>query len=275
MRGRRRLDQQAVAVHDLARAAARRQVHEVLGLQHRLAVGVGRAVADVEDHGSSRERARTHLRVLLDQVEVAPADHVGEGRQDGDLLVEQSLRGRRACRPAPTLASAATSARRTCVSSASAMRCSSMRPPPSPDCGSESIWRDERGELEGDAARVALVDQQQVEHERQHRRQPVARAIGDEAVGQLQRERAGCRCRPRRRWPCRRCRAAARRGCAARDSRRPMSRNDQPKLRVMFSCVRPWKAASTRRPSSSRRSESPIGGGHGVGAPAPARRRSR
>ncbi len=44
----------------------------------------------------------------------------------------------------------------------------------------------------------------------------------------------------------------------ARDSRRPMSRNDQPKLRVMFSCVRPWKAASTRRPSSSSRNESPM-----------------
>ena len=45
-----RLDQQAVAQHGLARSGTRGEVDEMLRLQHRLAVGVGRAVADVEDH---------------------------------------------------------------------------------------------------------------------------------------------------------------------------------------------------------------------------------
>src|SRR5207249_3026590 len=56
-----RLDQQAVTVHALAWARLRREMHQMLRLQHGLAVGIRRAVADIVDHGSSRERARTHL----------------------------------------------------------------------------------------------------------------------------------------------------------------------------------------------------------------------
>jgi hypothetical protein len=59
LRGRRRLDQQAVPVDHLPLAAPRRQMHQMLRLQDRLAVGVAGAVADIEDHPSTRDRART------------------------------------------------------------------------------------------------------------------------------------------------------------------------------------------------------------------------
>ena len=49
-RRRRRLDQQTVAMHPLARRRLWRQVQDVLGSQHRLAVVVRRAVEDVVDH---------------------------------------------------------------------------------------------------------------------------------------------------------------------------------------------------------------------------------
>jgi hypothetical protein len=39
-------------------------MQEVLGLEHRFAVGIRRAVADIEDHGSAREYARCHLASL-------------------------------------------------------------------------------------------------------------------------------------------------------------------------------------------------------------------
>ena len=47
--------------------------------------------------------------------------------------------------------------------------------------------------LVGEAARVRLVEQQQIEHECQHRIETVARAIGDEAVGQLQKQKQAAR----------------------------------------------------------------------------------
>ena len=49
------------------------------------------------------------------------------------------------------------------------------------------------GELIGEAARVGFVEQQQVEHQGQHGIEPVARAVGNEAVGDLeQEEQASC-----------------------------------------------------------------------------------
>ncbi len=59
LRGGRRLDQQAVPEHGLPLAVARREMQEVLGLQHRIAIAVGRTVADLEDHRSVLERALT------------------------------------------------------------------------------------------------------------------------------------------------------------------------------------------------------------------------
>src|SRR5215831_3748102 len=55
LRRRGWLDQQAVPQHALVGALARGEVYEVLGLEHRLAVGKSRAVAHIEDHGSARE----------------------------------------------------------------------------------------------------------------------------------------------------------------------------------------------------------------------------
>ena len=138
-----------------------------------------------------RLEPRVHaVRLLFEQIEVAPLDRRRRAAAAAQLLASSSRSAApSACRP---WRSASTSASRIGVSSDRAMRRSSVRRRPACDLRQRVDVARDAGELIGEAARVALVEQQQVEHQRQHRRQPVARAIGDEAVGELEQRTTGC-----------------------------------------------------------------------------------
>ena len=79
-----------------------------------------------------------------------------------------------------------TSASRTLVSSLRISRCPGLRCGPS--LGSRAKCSSSSRELERDAARVGLVEQQQVDHGRGQRRHQIARAVGHEAVAQLEQQ---------------------------------------------------------------------------------------
>ena len=107
----------------------------------------------------------------------------------------------------------------------------------------------DRAQLEGEGARVAVVEHDEVEHRRGLELAEIAPAIGDGAVAEFERDAAWRR--PSRSATGRTARARERSTNCARSMRRPRSRNSQPVPRVMFSWARPDRVATKRTMSSS------------------------